>query len=160
MKQAEFVQYIMTKEGQLEITASASGITSIRFTDKVCEERPNTHTASAVAQLQEYLRGEREQFDLALDAQGTDFQKRVWKALMDIPYGATCSYGDIARALGNPKAVRAVGAANGQNPISIVVPCHRVIGSNGKLTGYAGGLTRKAWLLSMETRQPALEGLE
>jgi len=89
---------------------------------------------------------------VALQPEGTDFQKAVWQQLAAIPYGQTASYGDIARALGNPQAVRAVGAANGQNPISIIIPCHRVIGSNGKLTGYGGGLWRKEWLLEHEGR--------
>lgn len=105
----------------------------------------------AVRQLQEYFNGTRQQFDLPLAPHGTEFQQRVWRALTDIPYGATVSYAHIARAIDNPKGVRAVGLANGRNPISIIVPCHRVIGANGALTGYGGGLPRKEWLLRHET---------
>ena len=101
-------------------------------------------------QLTEYLNGERRTFDLPLNPQGTDFQKRVWKALCEIPYGETRSYKQIAEAIGNPKAVRAVGMANNRNPLLVVVPCHRVIGSDGKLVGYAAGLDKKAFLLGME----------
>lgn len=101
-------------------------------------------------QLNEYFAGARTRFALELDFQGTDFQKQVWQALLDIPYGETRSYGQIAQALGNPKSVRAVGAANGKNPISIIAPCHRVIGATGALTGFAGGLDAKAFLLTLE----------
>lgn len=101
-------------------------------------------------QLQEYFAGEREQFDLELDFVGTAFQVQVWQALLQIPFGETRSYLDIATQLGNPKAVRAVGAANGRNPISIIAPCHRVIGSSGSLTGFAGGLAAKQYLLNLE----------
>lgn len=101
-------------------------------------------------QLGEYFSGQRRQFDLALDFSGTDFQKRVWQALLTIPFGQTRSYSDIALQLGDIKAVRAVGAANGKNPISIVAPCHRVIGASGELTGFAGGLKAKELLLTLE----------
>ena len=94
-------------------------------------------------QLKEYFGGKRKEFSLRLDPAGTDFQRQVWKALLGIPFGETRSYGQLAKQLGNPQASRAVGAANGRNPISIIVPCHRVIGSSGKLTGFAGGLTLK-----------------
>ena len=102
-------------------------------------------------QLSEYLKGERQMFDLPLNPRGTDFQKRVWRALRDIPYGETRSYKQIAEAIGNPKAVRAVGMANNRNPITIVVPCHRVIGADGKLVGYGGGLEMKEFLLRLES---------
>jgi len=102
------------------------------------------------AQLQAYFAGELREFGLPLAAGGTPFQQRVWRALRDIPYGETISYGELARRIGQPKASRAVGLANGRNPISIVVPCHRVIGANGSLTGYGGGLERKRWLLAHE----------
>ena len=102
-------------------------------------------------QLSEYLKGERRMFDLPLNPRGTDFQKRVWRALCDIPYGETRSYKQIAEAIGNPKAVRAVGMANNRNPITIVVPCHRVIGADGKLVGYGGGLEMKEFLLRLES---------
>ena len=113
-------------------------------------ETPSAMTSQACAQLQEYFAGKRTTFDLPLAASGTTFQQQVWQALLTIPYGKTCSYGDIARAIGNPKGVRAVGLANGKNPLAIVVPCHRVIGADGKLTGYAGGLNRKQQLLALE----------
>jgi methylated-DNA-[protein]-cysteine S-methyltransferase len=103
-----------------------------------------------VEQLEAYFAGERTEFDLALDLVGTSFQKRVWEALLTIPYGETRSYGEIARQIGAPGAFRAVGLANGHNPIGIIVPCHRVIGSNGSLTGYGGGLDRKRALLELE----------
>lgn len=102
-------------------------------------------------QLRAYFGGELKEFSLDLDFSGTDFQKAVWNALLAIPFGETRTYAQIARQVGSPQAVRAVGAANGRNPISIVAPCHRVIGSNGKLTGFAGGLREKAWLLDMES---------
>lgn len=104
----------------------------------------------AKQQLQEYFTGLRSEFDLPLDFAGTDFQKRVWQALLQIPYGQTRSYREIAEQVGNVKAVRAVGAANGKNPISIIAPCHRVIGSSGKLIGFAGGLDKKEILLNIE----------
>jgi len=104
----------------------------------------------AVAQLEAYFAGERTDFELSLDLVGTEFQRRVWAALLTIPYGQTRSYGEIARQIGSPGAFRAVGLANGHNPIGIIVPCHRVIGSNGNLTGYGGGLDRKRALLDME----------
>lgn len=112
----------------------------------------------AVRQLDEYFKGERTQFSLKLNPQGTDFQKRVWKALLDIPYGKTTSYLQLSKNLGDVKAIRAVANANGKNPLWIIVPCHRVIGSDGSLTGYAGGLHRKQWLLEHESpyKQPSL----
>ena len=103
-------------------------------------------------QLNDYFAGKLDRFDLPLDFTGTDFQKKVWSALTHIPFGETRSYAQIAREVGSPAAVRAVGAANGRNPISIVAPCHRVIGSNGKLTGFAGGLEAKAFLLGIESK--------
>jgi len=108
----------------------------------------------AYQQLSEYLKGERKEFDLPLNPKGTDFQKRVWRALCDIPYGETRSYKQIAKAVGNSKAVRAVGMANNRNPITIVVPCHRVIGADGKLVGYGGGLEMKEFLLRLEKSLP------
>jgi methylated-DNA-[protein]-cysteine S-methyltransferase len=105
---------------------------------------------TTLKQLREYFSGSRRDFDLPLRTQGTAFQRRVWRALGKIPYGETWSYGKLAQRIDNPKASRAVGLANGANPISIVVPCHRVIGANGTLTGYGGGLNRKRWLLTHE----------
>ena len=112
--------------------------------------------AAARMQLQEYFAGTRQDFDLALDPQGTDFQRAVWQQLRGIPFGETCSYLDIAKRLGKPKAVRAVGSANGRNPLPIIVPCHRVIGSNGSLTGFGGGLENKQILLELERSQARL----
>jgi methylated-DNA-[protein]-cysteine S-methyltransferase len=106
--------------------------------------------AAAVEQLAAYFAGEVEQFDVPLSLEGTDFQRRVWAALAEIPFGATLTYGDVARQVGNPDASRAVGAAVGRNPISIIVPCHRVVGTGGQLTGFGGGLPRKRWLLEHE----------
>lgn len=112
----------------------------------------------AERQLGEYFGGARRVFDLPLDFTGTDFQKRVWARLLEIPYGETRSYGEIARSLGDPNLTRAVGAANGRNPISIVAPCHRVVGAAGRLTGFAGGLEAKRYLLALEGAGPDLFG--
>lgn len=111
----------------------------------------------AERQLRDYFKGKRETFSLKLDFKGTDFQKKVWEALLTIPFGETRSYAQIAEQIGNPNAVRAVGAANGKNPISIIAPCHRVIGSNGKLTGFAGGMEAKAFLLKLEAKKLTLQ---
>jgi methylated-DNA-[protein]-cysteine S-methyltransferase len=119
-------------------------------------ERDNAAFEEVRAQFGEYFAGTRREFDLPLNAHGTAFQRKVWGALRDIPYGETASYGQTALAIGNPTASRAVGLANGQNPISIIVPCHRVIGANGSLTGYGGGLDAKRWLLSHEAAHAGL----
>lgn len=145
--------------GALRIEASATGITRLDFIEaRGADEvpRPNAWTDACRAQLDEYFGGERRDFDLPLDAQGTDFQRQVWQALTTIPFGETRSYAEIAEGLGRKGAQRAVGAANGRNPISIIVPCHRVIGSNGRLTGYAGGIGRKQWLLAFEAQEVPL----
>ena len=113
-------------------------------------KRVQSHCAAVVRQLKEYFRGERKQFELELRPVGTAFQKRVWQALCQIPYGETWTYAQVAQQVNSPKAVRAVGRTNGLNPISVVVPCHRVIGSNGSLTGYGGGLENKRLLLDLE----------
>lgn len=110
----------------------------------------NPILTKTIIQLEEYFAGSRTEFELPIAAVGTVFQTQVWKALTTIPYGVTWSYQDLANAIGNPKAVRAVGLANGKNPVSVIVPCHRVIGKSGKLTGYAGGVERKAKLLDLE----------
>jgi len=112
--------------------------------------------AEVIRQLQAYFRGELEEFDVPLAMEGTEFQIRVWNALRTIPYGETISYAQLARRVGNPKAVRAVGLANGSNPIPIIVPCHRVIGSDGSLTGFGGGLSTKKKLLELENKQMSL----
>ncbi|MHC6800718.1 methylated-DNA--[protein]-cysteine S-methyltransferase [Vibrio antiquarius] len=143
--------------GTVTIQSNAEGLLGIWF--ETCTTKPSELGArddqhpvlrQAVTQLNEYFSGLRNEFDLPLAATGTDFQNQVWQALTTIPYGETWSYQDLANAIGNPKAVRAVGLANGKNPISIVVPCHRVIGKSGKLTGYAGGVERKQRLLALE----------
>jgi methylated-DNA-[protein]-cysteine S-methyltransferase len=113
----------------------------------------------AAAQLAAYFAGDREEFTLGLVLRGTEFQRTVWNALRAIPFGTTVSYAELARRVGAPEAVRAVGAAVGRNPLSIIVPCHRVVGSNGKLTGYAGGLDRKRWLLTHEGAAGFLQGI-
>ncbi|MEZ9452536.1 methylated-DNA--[protein]-cysteine S-methyltransferase [Vibrio splendidus] len=115
-------------------------------------ENPDELCLEASRQLDEYFAGQRKSFDLPLQPKGTDFQLKAWVALTTIPYGETISYGEQAKRMDNPKAVRAVGGANGKNPFSIVVPCHRVIGANGTLTGYTGGMNRKEWLLSFELK--------
>ncbi|MEM1228928.1 MAG: methylated-DNA--[protein]-cysteine S-methyltransferase [Pseudomonadota bacterium] len=145
--------------GPLVLAGDDAALTLIGFTTgpKAWSIDPgwvHVPTAFAVArgQLAEYFAGQREHFDLTLRPEGTEFQRAVWQALTRIPYGETCSYGDIAAAIGRPKAVRAVGAANGRNPLPIVVPCHRVIGSNGSLTGFGGGLENKERLLALEAR--------
>ena len=129
----------------------------IRFSIKCERKAPgkgwiedNTIFPDAVSQLAQYFEGRLKQFDLDLNPQGTDFQKKVWQALLTIPYGTTVCYGEIAQRIDNPKACRAVGLANKSNPIPIVIPCHRVIGKNGKLTGFAGGLDLKQILLDLE----------
>jgi methylated-DNA-[protein]-cysteine S-methyltransferase len=142
----------------LRLSASAQGLRAIEFRPAVPAEVPalNAHgphdpiLREALSQLRAYFAGRLRDFHLPLDLAGTDFQVSVWRQLQTIPYGETCSYASIAQAIGRPAAVRAVGAANGANPIPIVVPCHRVIGSNGKLVGYGGGLPLKKRLLQLE----------
>jgi methylated-DNA-[protein]-cysteine S-methyltransferase len=143
--------------GTILITANTDAITSIWFVDDSKGESNTSPILDAAAvQLQEYFAGERKTFDLPLAPEGTQFQKQVWNALLTIPYGKTVSYLDVSRMIGNKKAIRAVGLANGKNPISIVVPCHRVIGSDGSLTGYGGGLWRKECLLRHERKDQDL----
>jgi methylated-DNA-[protein]-cysteine S-methyltransferase len=143
--------------GALELAADEEALIGLRFMDEPppLESEAPDHPllVRAVRELDEYFRGDRSSFSMPLRfEEGTAFQKRVWNALLDIPMGETRSYGQIAGAIGRPTASRAVGAANGQNPLAIVVPCHRVIGQNGTLTGYGGGLERKRWLLDHERR--------
>jgi len=137
--------------GLIEIGGTNEGITSLFFVEeRRSDVTSNVVCAEGVRQISEYFEGSRKEFDLPILLTGTEFQQQVWQELRSIPFGQTVSYGDLARAIGKPSAVRAVGAANGDNPISIIVPCHRVIGSNGGLTGYGGGLPRKQWLLKHE----------
>ncbi len=148
---SEYFDSFISPLGAMEIIATDKAISSIHFVERPQAKQPNGVTAQTKQQLLEYFDGSRKQFDLPLDAHGTAFQKQVWHALTTVDYGLTCSYADIANKINNPKAVRAVGAANGKNPLTIVVPCHRVIGANGSLTGYASGTERKAWLLNHES---------
>jgi methylated-DNA-[protein]-cysteine S-methyltransferase len=142
--------------GTLTLAGKGGRLMHLRMADQTYEpshdswEPDERVFADAIAQLEAYFTGDRTEFDLELDLVGTEFQRRVWAALLTIPYGQTRSYGEIARQIGSPGAFRAVGLANGHNPIGIIVPCHRVIGSNGSLTGYGGGLGRKRALLELE----------
>ena len=155
--------------GPLTLAGIGSTLMHLRMTDQTHEPdrsgwrpAPVGAFAGAIEQIDAYFAGDLTEFDVDLDMPGTDFQRRVWAALRTIPYGQTRSYGDIAAQIGAPGASRAVGLANGRNPISIIVPCHRVVGSTGSLTGYGGGLDRKRTLLALETAhrptQPALFG--
>jgi methylated-DNA-[protein]-cysteine S-methyltransferase len=143
--------YIKTPLGIATITGDENGIAVISVSDEgiVSAEIP-TVLQEAVLQLNDYFEGKRTNFDLKLNPKGTDFQQKVWKALLEIPYGKTRTYLEQSKILGDVKAIRAVASANGKNPLWIVVPCHRVIGTDGSLTGYAGGLWRKKWLLEHE----------
>ncbi|NMH60834.1 methylated-DNA--[protein]-cysteine S-methyltransferase [Alteromonas ponticola] len=146
-------QFFASPLGTVEIRASAEGINGVRFCDAPREASPNQHTCEGAKQLQAYFAKELTEFSLPLCPHGTPFQQQVWQALGAVGYGDTASYADIARSINNAKAVRAVGMANGRNPIAIIIPCHRIIGSNGTLTGYAGGLERKAFLLALEQQE-------
>lgn len=137
--------------GSLQLTASEKGLARITFLNSDEVETPvPVQLKDAVKQLDEYFNNQREVFDLPLDIQGTYFQKKIWNVLCKIPYGSTISYKELATKSGSPTAVRAVGGANNRNKLPIVIPCHRVIGIDGSLTGYAGGLNRKKWLLEFE----------
>jgi methylated-DNA-[protein]-cysteine S-methyltransferase len=147
--------YYNTKIGRIGIEENGEAITRLDFINKdveeeIIQERETVLLKEAIKQINEYLDGNRSSFDLSLELSGTEFQKKVWNALKEIPYGETRSYGQIAKIIGNEKASRAVGMANNKNPIAIIVPCHRVIGANGKLVGYAGGLDIKERLLKLE----------
>lgn len=142
---------IKTPLGTAKITGDEKGIASISILEEgtITKKIPKD-LKEAVNQLQDYFNGKRTRFDFKLNPQGTEFQQKVWSALLEIPFGKTVSYMDITKKLGDIKAIRAVASANGKNPLWIVVPCHRVIGTDGSLTGYAGGLWRKKWLLEHE----------
>jgi methylated-DNA-[protein]-cysteine S-methyltransferase len=149
--------YMDSPIGKLRLEGDAGGLQAIEFVRRAPRTRSQpadrdlpAPVREAKRQLQDYFAGKRQDFDLPMSVQGTAFQLAVWKELQKIPYGQTISYGELARRIGRPKAVRAVGAANGCNPLPIVVPCHRVIGSNGKLTGYGGGIGIKKRLLALE----------
>jgi len=151
--------YIQTPLGIAEIIGDKNGISVISIADdgKISEIIP-TALQEAVTQLQEYFEEKRTHFNFKINPKGTEFQQKVWQTLLEIPFGKTCSYMDLSKKLGDVKAIRAVASANGKNPLWIVVPCHRVIGTDGSLTGYAGGLWRKKWLLEHEnpTNQQSL----
>jgi len=152
-------QYFKSPIGQLRLVSNGSSLTAIEFEHRQQGKPEGEPFADQVLeqcarQLDQYFSGQRRVFDLPLAAVGTDFQREVWGALRDIPYGTSCSYADIARVIGRPKAVRAVGTANGRNPLPVVVPCHRVVGKDGSLTGFAGGLELKRQLLELEGALP------
>jgi methylated-DNA-[protein]-cysteine S-methyltransferase len=155
MKQTKSHQnqiFLKTPLGTAKISGNESGISAIQILD---EEIPSSKEIPdflqlAAEQLDSYFKGNLEKFDLKLKPEGTDFQQKVWKAISAIPFGKTCSYLELSRKLGDEKAIRAVASANGKNPIWVIIPCHRVIGSDGSLTGYAGGIHRKQWLLNHE----------
>jgi len=151
--------YYVSPIGKLKISGTESAISSIHFIEDdiyVAElDSESEHESSplldrCLAQLDEYFFGERKEFDLPLDPEGTEFQKHVWNELLKIPYGTTTTYLELSKTLGNKKTIRAVAKANAENKIPIIIPCHRVIGTNGNLTGYSGGLKRKRWLLDHE----------
>jgi methylated-DNA-[protein]-cysteine S-methyltransferase len=164
MQKRHVYKVIDSPVGRLRLVATDEGLAGILWEkDGPNRVRLNTEAEDArhpvlvetERQLKEYFAGQRKEFALKLDVVGTPFQRRVWNALLTIPFGETRSYGEIAKQIGNPGAMRAVGAANGRNPVSIVAPCHRVIGSTGKLTGFGGGLDVKAQLLELEQRADA-----
>lgn len=160
-------KHMKSPVGRLKLVASDKGLVAVLWENdrpsrvrlnELVEDEGHPILVEAEQQLGEYFAGRRKEFSIALDMRGTAFQKDVWEALLGIPFGETRSYGQLARQLGNPQAMRAVGAANGRNPISIIVPCHRVIGASGKLTGFAGGLDTKADLLELERTGSGLFG--
>lgn len=154
-----FYKTMKSPVGELKLVASDKGLVAVLWeNDKpnrvplpvLSEDKTHAVLCEAERQLSDYFSGNLSRFSVALDFNGTEFQKKIWQALLTIPFGETRSYSQIANQIGNPKAVRAVGAANGKNPISIIAPCHRVIGANGTLTGFAGGLKTKEYLLTLE----------
>lgn len=154
--------YMPSPVGRLKLVATDSALVAVIWDNEnpkrvrqaeLVEQLDHPILLDAQQQLNEYFQGQRQTFELPLDFEGTEFQKKVWQALLNIPFGETRSYRQIAEQVGSPKAVRAIGAANGQNPISIIAPCHRVIGSGGKLVGFAGGLDNKEILLKLEQQQ-------
>lgn len=151
MSSEKFIQYLSSPIGVLRIVATTEGIIEVIFVEQQTdEENPSPITQECVQELQEYFNGHRKTFTSQLNPEGTAFQQKVWQLLHAIPFGQTATYLQQSERLGNVKAIRAVGNANGKNPIAIIVPCHRVIGTNGKLIGYAGGAWRKQWLLEHE----------
>ncbi|HTQ09463.1 MAG TPA: methylated-DNA--[protein]-cysteine S-methyltransferase [Fimbriimonadaceae bacterium] len=162
-----YFELIPSPIGQLLVTANGESLTGLYLENhkggpavQPAWRRDPAKFAAAKEQLARYFAGDLESFDLPISLEGTPFQMSVWKLLQEIPYGQTTTYGEIARQLGDPNASRAVGTAVGRNPISIIVPCHRVLGAGGTITGYAGGVERKRALLDLESRQPALSSLK
>jgi len=146
------IAYLETPLGIAILKGDKNGLQSVSVVEQIEDSTTSIpeELQDAVSQLREYFEGNRIEFDLKLNPQGTEFQKRVWDQLLTIPYGKTATYMDMAKQLGDPKCIRAAASANGKNPLWIIVPCHRVIASDGSLTGYAGGLSRKKWLLEHE----------
>lgn len=161
--------HIESPIGELTLVASEAGLAFVLFEGQrpvdvglapdLPEVADDPTLTQAATQLGEYFDGERRDFDVPLDLQGTDFQVDAWRALATVPYGETRSYGEQADAIGRPGAFRAVGAANGRNPIPVILPCHRIVGADGSLTGFAGGLATKRWLLNHEQDQQGLPGI-
>ncbi len=150
----DYTTYTPSPLGTLQITAEEHGLTAINYRDESptesSDQQQHPVLAKTVDQLNEYFEGQRKTFDLPLVLKGTDFQQKVWKQLQQIPYGQTITYGELAKRLGDPQKARAVAGANGLNPIPIIIPCHRVIGTDNKITGYSGGIERKEFLLKLE----------
>ena len=156
-----YFNYIETPIGYIKILSNNTHIQSVKFVEEkgfISPEQPEV-LKNCIIQLQEYFSGERKEFTIAIQQSGTDFQQGVWRELLRIPFGKTISYLILSKQLGNSGAIRAVGTTNGKNKIAILVPCHRVIGSDGKLTGYSGGLHRKQWLLEHEAKVMGTSGL-
>lgn len=144
--------FFSSEIGNIRITANETAVETLYFVEETAAPSPEMPPVlqECLRQLEAYFRGELKDFSLKLQPQGTAFQQSVWQQLLEVPYGSTATYLDIARRLGDRNAVRAVGSANGRNPISLIIPCHRIIGANGRLIGYGGGLWRKEWLLRHE----------
>ena len=151
--------YYQSPIGWIEITGKEEGVNGLNFVEVPgdSDSKLPEYLSDCLTQIDEYFKGERQEFSVKLNMQGTDFQIKVWQQLLTIPYGKTTSYINIARDIGDEKSVRAVGTTNGRNNIAIIVPCHRVIGSSGSLTGYAGGIWRKEWLLKHEAEYSGAE---
>lgn len=151
------IAFYKSPVGILEITASHNGVVSVIFSQGRRKKipsltRPNRYLKECLSQIDEYFKGQRKTFNVKLDLEGSDFELAVWLRVKEIPFGKTLSYGDVARCIGKPLAARAVGGANHRNPLTIIIPCHRVVGSDGALVGYGGGLWRKQWLLDHEKK--------
>jgi len=152
------ISFIQTPVGDLQLTVQDQAITELKFTDSLTstEFELSPFEKDVHTQLNAYLKNELKEFALPVNPKGTEFQKKVWTLLQQIPFGKTMSYQELALIYGDVLAIRAIAAANGKNPIAIIIPCHRVIGKNGSLTGYAGGLERKKWLLQLESNELSL----